>query len=92
VQPRKVRRPGTAETVREPHASAKAVELKRREASPQPSQLQTVYDGRTCIGHIVTRVRTGFEAFDRADRSLGIFTSARSSLPLDLITGQEKRG
>jgi hypothetical protein len=41
----------------------------------RPSLL-TVYDGRTCVGHLIRRGKTGVEAFDVGDRSIGIFKSA----------------
>ena len=42
--------------------------------------LAYVYDGRECLGHIVARGKTGFfEAFDRDDKSIGIFESQRQA-------------
>jgi hypothetical protein len=35
-----------------------------------------VTDGRECIGFILPRGRSGFEAFDRNERPLGLFKSA----------------
>jgi hypothetical protein len=35
----------------------------------------SVYDGRRCCGHLVSRGRDGVEAFDINDRSIGIFAS-----------------
>ena len=32
-----------------------------------------VYDGRECVGFILARGKTGFEAFDRDQRSVGTF-------------------
>jgi hypothetical protein len=32
-----------------------------------------VCDGRQCLGHILFRGKLGFEAFDRDDKSVGIF-------------------
>jgi hypothetical protein len=34
-----------------------------------------VYDGRTCIGHVLRRGRDGVEAFDTHTRSLGTYES-----------------
>jgi hypothetical protein len=45
---------------------------KRPHPTARPSLL-TVYDGRTCIGILLMRGKAGVEAFDRDDRSLGIF-------------------
>ena len=33
----------------------------------------SVYAGQACIGHIITRGKTGFEAFDSDDATLGHF-------------------
>jgi hypothetical protein len=35
--------------------------------------LAYVYDGRQCLGHVLARGKTSFEAFDRDDKSVGIF-------------------
>jgi hypothetical protein len=35
--------------------------------------LVSVYDGRECIGFVLGRGRTGFEAFSRSEISLGMF-------------------
>jgi hypothetical protein len=35
--------------------------------------LAYVYDGRQCLGHVLSRGPKGFEAFDRDDKSLGLF-------------------
>jgi hypothetical protein len=36
----------------------------------------SVYDGRACLGFILARGRSGFEAFDREERSLGLYPAA----------------
>jgi hypothetical protein len=49
------------------------------------SPLAYVYDGRTCLGHVLNRGRQGYEAFDANDRSVGIFKTqaeATEALPL----------
>jgi hypothetical protein len=38
-----------------------------------------VFDGCRCLGHIINRGREGFEAFDRGDRSLGIFENVKAA-------------
>jgi hypothetical protein len=44
-----------------------------------------VYDGRQCLGHVVNRGVAGFEAFDRDDRSAGIFpTQAEAAAALSV--------
>ena len=35
--------------------------------------LAFVYDGRACLGFVLSRGRAGFEAFDREERSLGLY-------------------
>jgi len=37
--------------------------------------LLSVYDGQTCIGHIIARGKPGHEAFDTDNNSLGMFAS-----------------
>jgi hypothetical protein len=39
----------------------------------------SVYDGRTCIGFLLSRGKLGVEAFDRHDRSLGIFPNMKAA-------------
>jgi hypothetical protein len=41
----------------------------------------SVYDGWTCIGFVLARVKTGFEAFGADDHSRGVFPT---------ITGMEQ--
>ena len=44
-----------------------------RSSAPSP-QMLSVYSGRDCFGHILNcGPRRGMEAFDRHDRSLGMF-------------------
>jgi hypothetical protein len=38
--------------------------------------LSYIYDGRECRGFVLARGRLGFEAFDRKERSLGLFPTA----------------
>jgi len=38
--------------------------------------LSYVYDGRACLGFILARGCAGFEAFDREERSLGLYPAA----------------
>ena len=47
------------------------------------SSMLVVYDGQVAIGHLLPRGKLGVEAFDAADRSLGIFpdlTTAANAL------------
>jgi hypothetical protein len=45
----------------------------------RPSPLSYVYDGRQCIGHIISRGKLGFELFDAHDKSLGLFPSQKEA-------------
>jgi hypothetical protein len=46
---------------------------------PAAAAMLTVNDGQRCIGHIIARGKTGFEAFDRHDRSLGNFPNVKAA-------------
>jgi hypothetical protein len=35
--------------------------------------LLSVYDGRQCVGFVLNRGRSGFEAFDAEEKSIGLF-------------------
>jgi hypothetical protein len=35
-----------------------------------------LYDGRECLGFVLSRGRAGFEAFDSEERSLGLYPAA----------------
>lgn len=39
----------------------------------------SVYDGQRCVGHIIARGRTGHEAFDRHDKSIGVFSTVKAA-------------
>jgi hypothetical protein len=43
------------------------------------SSWASVYDGRECIGHILSRGPEGYEAYDRDDKSLGFFKSRETA-------------
>jgi hypothetical protein len=80
VQRRKRSKPATARAVnglrrvdRFRHQITRS--RKASKATPQARHL-AVYDGRTCVGHLLMRGRAGVEAFDRDDNSLGVFASA----------------
>jgi hypothetical protein len=40
------------------------------------SPLAYIYDGRECLGFVLSRGRAGFEAFDCEERSLGLYPAA----------------
>ena len=39
----------------------------------------SVYDGQQCLGHVLARGKTGYEAFDPNDESVGIFETQRQA-------------
>jgi hypothetical protein len=39
----------------------------------------SVYSGRDCIGHVLSRGSQGFEALDANDQSLGLFDSQQAA-------------
>jgi hypothetical protein len=46
---------------------------------PSPSSL-AIYDGQTCIGHVISRGKSGVEAFDRNDVSIGIYPTKGAAI------------
>jgi hypothetical protein len=55
-------------------------------SAPKPAApLAYVYDGQQCLGHVLGRGKSGFEAFDRDDKSLGLFETQRQAANALLI-------
>ena len=55
-----------------------------RKENREPTSVAYVHDGRTCVGHVIGKGPAGFEAFDREDKSLGLFKTqaeAAAALP-----------
>jgi hypothetical protein len=48
-------------------------------ARPTTTSVVSVYDGRECVGFVLARGKTGFEAFNRNERSIGIFKTQREA-------------
>jgi hypothetical protein len=48
-------------------------------APAKPAPFVTVYDGRECLGFILSRGKLRFEALDREENSLGLFKSQREA-------------
>jgi hypothetical protein len=46
--------------------------------NPTPSLL-SVYDGTSCLGHLLNRGRCGWESFDVNDKSRGIFPTTQEA-------------
>jgi hypothetical protein len=53
--------------------------LEQRASIRNSPPLISVYDGRECVGFILARGRTGFEAFDRNERSAGLFPTQQAA-------------
>jgi hypothetical protein len=51
--------------------------------------LQYVCDGRQCLGHMLSRGKSGIEAFDRDDKSLGLFPSPQDAADAVLVAAKE---
>lgn len=79
MPPQKARRPAPADAGREPHGSSKAGELGRSEATFTDLACLAVYDGTRCIGFLMPRGKSGVEAFDADDRSLGLFPNEKAA-------------
>jgi hypothetical protein len=47
--------------------------------TPGASPMMFVSDGRDCVGFVFARGKSGFEGFDRDERSLGLFDSAAAA-------------
>jgi hypothetical protein len=51
--------------------------LRRRRAramsGPPTTPLVSIYDGRECVGFVISRGKLGYEAIDRVERSLGVY-------------------
>jgi hypothetical protein len=58
------------------HCPRNLFDSRSRREIPAVSTL-AVYDGQTRIGHVISRGRSGFEAFDADDQSLSTFATAQ---------------
>jgi hypothetical protein len=63
----------------------KSMRKRAKDFMPDPTEMLAVYTpdkgghGTCCVGFILPRGKTGFEAFDVADRTLGIFPTTKSA-------------
>ncbi len=48
--------------------------------STPPASWFSVTAGACCVGHVLNRGKSGWEAFDRDDRSVGIFSTPRAAV------------
>lgn len=51
-----------------------------RATPPPPQSMISVYAGQLCIGHVISRGKSGFEAFNASDISLGTFPTRRAAI------------
>jgi len=58
---------------------ARASSRASRSTEAPTAKLLSVYDGRRCAGFILARGKVAFEAFDRDEKSLGVFASTREA-------------
>jgi hypothetical protein len=56
---------------------------------PSATAMLSVYDGRHCIGFVLPRCKVGFEAFDRDERSRGLFPTQQDAIGA-LSTGERR--
>jgi hypothetical protein len=91
VRRRKAARPTAA--AREPHGSSQAGELRTQTLDEDQYAFQglAVYAGDPfhCVGHLLSRGRDGFEAFDADTRSLGTFPDMKAAA--DAVTAKAVR-
>jgi hypothetical protein len=66
-------------------------------ARSSSSTAMSVYDGRCCIGFIITHGRTSYESFDVDQHSIGLFSNERDAAAAlwrishgQVLTNQEK--
>jgi hypothetical protein len=45
----------------------------------------SVYDGTHCLGHLLGRGKTGWEAFDADDKSLGIYPTQKEAAAVLMV-------
>jgi hypothetical protein len=63
-----------------------------RASSSTTAPLLTVYDGRACVGFILSRGRAGFEAFTADEKSRGLFaTQQDATAALEIIAEEQGR-
>jgi hypothetical protein len=73
-----------------PHAKVSAGRRKRSDAykildPAAQAGFLSVYDGTRCLGFLLPRGKLGVEAYDRDDKSLGVFPNQKSAA--DAVSG-----
>ena len=56
----------------------------RAMSGPPTTPLVSIYDGRECVGFVISRGKLGFEAFTADQHSLGIYPNQKGAA--DAIT------
>ena len=57
--------------------------------TPKPTApLVSVMAGNVCLGHLIKRGPQGFQAYDRDDRSLGLFPSSSQAAAALSVKGE----
>jgi hypothetical protein len=59
-------------------------------SGPPTTPLVSIYDGRECVGFVISRGKLGYEALDRAERSLGLFPTQREAADAISARGGER--
>jgi hypothetical protein len=70
--------PGTAAAAAEAQkvdALGRRIDREAKSSFVSFQAIVAVYAGRECLGQVLPRGKAGFEAFDRDDRSVGIFST-----------------
>jgi hypothetical protein len=63
-----------------------------RSHTEQRTPMLSIYDGQICIGWVLERGRSGFEAFTAGERSLGVFETKDADIGecIETKTGTNK--
>jgi hypothetical protein len=80
MAPRKAARP-TGRKTRKPRPAFSSGKSRSRQANPTDLAMQAlaVYSGTVCLGHIMLRGKAGVEAYDRDDKSIGIYPDQKAA-------------
>jgi hypothetical protein len=76
-------------TRRHHHRPGQPTRPTRERSASASAALLSVFDGRQCIGHVLSRGRAGFEAFNGEDVSLGVFADQKDAIAAINETAEE---
>ena len=54
--------------------------MPNRSRTEQSKPMISIYDGRQCVGFVLARGRSGYEAFDGGERSVGMFKTKDAAI------------